>query len=70
VIAEATDDGELRMQISADLFDLVAEHIDDDDLAAVCLFLEKLPLRKVLRLELLATVDPEFALEYIGRQGN
>lgn len=70
MIAEATDDGDVKLQIGADLFALVAEHIGDDDHGAVCMYLERLPLRKVLRLELLATVDPEFAREFIGRQGN
>lgn len=67
MIAEATDAGVVKMRIRADLFALVAEHIGDDDPGAVGMFLERLPLRKLLRLELLATVDAEFAREFIER---
>lgn len=67
MIAEETCRGDLKLLINRSLFELVADYLGADDRIAAALFLAKLPLGKVLRLERLAGEDSELAAELLAR---
>lgn len=67
MIAVENEFGDLDLKITAGLFELIAEHLGNDDRAAVCFFLERLALRTAVRLERLAGDDPDFAREFLQR---
>jgi len=67
LIATENDFGDLDLKITAGLFALIADHLGNEDRAAVCFFLERLALRTVVRLERLAGDDPDFAREFLHR---
>ena len=67
MIALENDQGDLDLKITAGLFELIADHLGNTDRAAVCHFVERLPLRTVVRLERLAGDDPDFAREFLQR---
>ncbi len=67
MIATENDHGDLDLKITAGLFELIADHLGNEDRAAVCFFLERLALRTVVRLERLAGDDPDFARDLLQR---
>ena len=67
MIAEENRYGDLTLRIGPELVKLIADHLGDADRTAAALFLERLKLRTVCRLERLAIDSPDLARDYLER---